>query len=51
MYLDRYGFNLSACEPPSLDCVDMTAPPIDYDQGYYFDTNLFTSTVNMEVVF
>ena len=46
----RYGFNLSACQPPSTSCVNTSATPIDCDQGYHFDTSEFTSTVNSEVM-
>ncbi|CAK8684124.1 organic cation transporter protein-like [Clavelina lepadiformis] len=44
----RYGYNLSSCEPPSLACVNMSAAPIDCDMGYQFDTSTFTSTVKSE---
>jgi len=45
----RYGYNLSECTPPSLSCVNMSAPTMKCDQGYYFDTSQFKSTVNSEV--
>ncbi|XP_078481830.1 organic cation transporter-like protein [Ciona intestinalis] len=44
----RYSYNTSTCVPPSTSCVNQSYPAIACDAGYFFDTSVFTSTVNSE---
>merc|ERR1719376_184179 len=44
----RYGYNLSECRPPKLECVNKSAEVISCDNGYHFDFNTFESTTISE---
>ncbi|CAK8683927.1 unnamed protein product [Clavelina lepadiformis] len=44
----RYGYNLSSCQAPNLNCVNKDASPIKCDNGYHFETSVFSYTTNMQ---